>query len=436
MRERRKERVDITTWPPAHTLHEALALHDWALRLRSRSTAERHPGTRGGSFVVDETGFVLAFDRGMERLLGWTREDVIGRHKNLGYYGPADDLGVRPFEMRPLYHGLMPPQIQGGARRMTLTRKDGVVLDVVARVSPGFGRGRPVAIEVERVVGRFGVPADLARQVPIDPLTELPSHGYFEDRLRACIESARERGQPVSLLAIDVDHLRAIYETAGTARGDVATREVAGLLRATLRESDAVARFDQGDFGVLLEGACRGDARRVGGRLRASIEEMEMGRQSGAPGVRLTVSIGAACFPGDGEQCEMLLRRAQSAKGEAQRLGRNRVWCYIRRPRVVAHFPVYFDGTERSLLGLARDISSSGVFVETGSALPDGARLALALDLPQGDGVMQLVGRVARRVSGPPSALPGVGVEFETLFERDRRRLERFVLETLVCPGV
>lgn len=427
MIDRRRDPADVSSLPPAQSVSEAHAiaiLREQEARERPRG---RHPGTLGGSFVVDETGTVRAFDRGMERMLGWAAQDVIGRHKNLGVYGAADELGIRPYELRPLFHGVLPPPTTKRHTRLLLTRKDGVMLDVAARIVPGYGRGKPIGVEVDRVIARFGQPAGVEHDVPLDPVTELPTRAVLQARLRAAVESARERGLPVSVLAVDIDHLRSIYEQGGTARGDAAAREIAGVLRATVRETDAIARLEDGDFSVLLDGASRGDARRVGGRIRASIEETELLRASREGAIKATVSIGAACFPADGERGDELLARAHLALAEAQRLGRNRVWCYVRRPRLLAHFPVYFDGPVPALLGQTHDVSSSGLFVHADDPLPQGSRLALALDLPEGEGIVHLVGRIARRVAAALPSATGLGIEIERLDRADRTRLERYL---------
>ena len=103
---------------------------------------------------------------------------------------------------------------------------------------------------------------------------------------------------------------------------------------------------------------------------------------------------------------------------------------YVRRPRVNCYTEVYFDGPEGQLLGMSRDLSNSGLFVETSDLLPDGMRLGLRFTLPDVNEEVHVVARVTRRVLAgglEGSTLTGLGLEFERFSDADRGRLERFL---------
>jgi len=114
-------------------------------------------------------------------------------------------------------------------------------------------------------------------------------------------------------------------------------------------------------------------------------------------------------------------------------MGRNRVWCYLRRPRVPLEVPVFFDGAESLLVGYTRDLSPSGIFVQTAVPIDIGMRCALAFPLPGREGKVHVIGRVVRTV--PPEfstsetlRVPGMGVEFERFSGRtDRRAIDSWV---------
>ena len=125
--------------------------------------------------------------------------------------------------------------------------------------------------------------------------------------------------------------------------------------------------------------------------------------------------------------------RAREALGEARSHGRNRVWCYTRRARVPVRTPVYFDGAEPLLLGIARDLSPSGIFVQTPAPLATGMRCALAFPLPGCDGNVHVIGRVVRAIpprtiDGPAAGLAGgMAIEFERFGPSDRTAIEGFL---------
>ncbi|RMF72380.1 MAG: diguanylate cyclase [Acidobacteria bacterium] len=428
--DRRRRRVQLGA-PIARSPREVPAVTA-ATQRELRSLARRIPvASSRGAFVIDEHGYVLSFDKGMELLLGWSADEVVGRHKNFGFYGDPDELGVRPFELRPLFQGSVPWVDRPERTRMVLTRKDGVLVAVEARLVPGVGRRRCLAVEVQQVVARFGEPSGAVDADEVDPDTALPTRAYLDRRLRAAVERARESGEPIGLLVADLDYLEALGRRLGGEGARSVLREVAGLLRASVRESDVLARLEEARLAIALEAVSRGDVRRIGARLRRRVEQTLL-RPPGAPPVQLTLSIGAACFPADGTGAPELMTRAEIALEEALRLGRNRVWCYVRRPRVVASLPVWYDGPAATILGRTRNLSTSGLFVSTLDDLPPGLRLAFSLALPGEDRPMPMVGRVARRADPERREPPGVGIEFERLEEDARRKLQELVHRVLV----
>jgi diguanylate cyclase (GGDEF)-like protein/PAS domain S-box-containing protein len=412
-----------------------------ALRLAQALEAARQPQrvrrSLGpvGSFVVDGEGTILAFDRGMQRLTGWAASEVIGQHKDLGVYHQPDELGVRGFQLRPLFHGTLPKAPAARGYLLYLTRRDGQLLQVEAIMEHGGPRHSPrLGVEVRRVLARFPAPGSTTDSASVDPITGLPRASVFEERARRVAERARETGLPFSMLVLDIDHLRHVYRSAGQARGDEILRQVAGILRASVRESDLIARVDRSDFGLALPSAGRGDARRIGGRLRRIFEGLALRGLIDGSEVNVTLSVGAACHPADGEDVADLVAISREALAEATRLGHNRVWCQVRRPRALARFPVFFNGPVAGLLGTARNVSSSGILLETEEELPAGMRVALAMDLPHGRPA-KAVGRVSRatRVRGAneDEAL-ALGIEFEH-FEADaRRRLDELVSQIML----
>ena len=119
------------------------------------------------------------------------------------------------------------------------------------------------------------------------------------------------------------------------------------------------------------------------------------------------------------------------ALDEARSLGRNRVWCYVRRPRVPVRTPVYLEGSSPLLLGYTQDLSPSGLFVATPAPIDVGMRCALSFPLPTRRGNVHVIGRVVRTVppipKPPPSRAPGMGVEFERFGAEDRHAIEAYL---------
>jgi len=105
----------------------------------------------------------------------------------------------------------------------------------------------------------------LARVASTDPLTGLLRRSQFERELAACA------GETVSVLAIDVDHLREVNDSAGHEMGDLALRAIAHTLRDRLASLGTVARTAGDEFGVILPGCEGATAIAIAEELRRSV---------------------------------------------------------------------------------------------------------------------------------------------------------------------
>ena len=105
----------------------------------------------------------------------------------------------------------------------------------------------------------------LAAVAATDPLTGLLRRSDFELAL------AHAGGQTVSVLALDVDHLKVVNDSAGHEAGDVALAAIAGVLRDRLGDMGTLARTGGDEFGVLLPGVHHSTAVAVAEELRRSV---------------------------------------------------------------------------------------------------------------------------------------------------------------------
>ncbi|MCU0254694.1 MAG: diguanylate cyclase [Acidobacteria bacterium] len=392
-----------------------------------------------GRFLVDAEGMILAFDRGAESFTGWTALEVVGRGEELGVYTEPDEDGFRRFEPRALYEGSLGSVSRATPRTISICAKDGTRWQVDVILTPAASPPGAVSVELLRARGPVGAEAPAAtatateRWPGIDTLTGLPSAVEFESRLADAFALSRAEGVPFSILLVEVDGYDAFVEALGPGLGDAMLRHAARVIHGAVRGHDMTARLDGAQFGVLLEGTARTAGRAVGGRVRQAVEyhpfEVDQGRQ-----LRLTVTVGGACYPADGDTLDELTRRSREALAEARRLGRNRVWIYARRPRVRIITPVFADGQENDPIGLSYDISNSGLFVECEPRVAEGARLGLHFGVPGQVEPVRVIGRVARVSRGgesSPSGGPGLGIEFESYGQRDRAIIERYLREGL-----
>jgi diguanylate cyclase (GGDEF)-like protein len=176
-----------------------------------------------------------------------------------------------------------------------------------------------LALSFEAMRDRF------AEQIGTDPLTGCVNRRALENRLRADWRMAKRRGSHVAVVAIDLDHFKVVNDSRGHPIGDIVLQQVAGIMKATARDTDTVARLGGDEFVVILPDAGWDGAVTFAERLRHRVEEFAFGRDE-AP-VSVTVSIGLALARGtDPISPEMLLHEADRALYKAKTAGRNRVF--------------------------------------------------------------------------------------------------------------
>lgn len=166
----------------------------------------------------------------------------------------------------------------------------------------------------------------LAEQIGTDALTGCLNRRALESRLKAEWRLAKRRpDSQVALLAVDVDHFKQINDTRGHPVGDIVLQQVSGIMKATARETDAVARFGGDEFVLLLIDTGWQGALTFAERLRRRVDDFTFG-PPGTP-MSITVSVGVALAKGtDASTPEELLREADRALYKAKQQGRNRVY--------------------------------------------------------------------------------------------------------------
>lgn len=165
-----------------------------------------------------------------------------------------------------------------------------------------------------------------------DPLTGLAQRRYFERALR----SAAARGEPFSVIMLDLDRFKRVNDRYGHEAGDGVLADLASVVEGTLRATDVAARYGGEEFVILLPGAGAAEAAAVAERIRRSLERREV-KVAGAV-VRYTASFGVAASgdAGGGQDPMRVVWQADAALMAAKEAGRNQVvtWAGLDRNEV------------------------------------------------------------------------------------------------------
>ncbi len=161
-----------------------------------------------------------------------------------------------------------------------------------------------------------------------DGMTALHNFRYFKLRLKEEIVRHKRTKTGLSLLILDVDNFKNFNDTMGHPAGDEVLKKLAAILKSTVRENDIVARYGGEEFAVILPAVEKEGARILADRIRENIEQTYFEHEEIQPFGKVTVSVGAATLPGDGDDYETLLNNADTALYAAKNSGRNRVVSY------------------------------------------------------------------------------------------------------------
>jgi len=164
-----------------------------------------------------------------------------------------------------------------------------------------------------------------------DTLTSLYNRRYFEERLGLETQKAFYGGVALSLVMIDIDHFKGVNDTFGHTEGDKVLREIASLLRASVRKKDTVVRYGGEEFILILPEASLEVSSMIAERIRRLVENSPF--ELGHAQINLTVSLGISNSPNHRPKTkEEFVEMADQALYEAKRSGRNRVCIYSPMP--------------------------------------------------------------------------------------------------------
>ncbi|MDZ7660882.1 diguanylate cyclase [Thiohalophilus sp.] len=179
--------------------------------------------------------------------------------------------------------------------------------------------------EFGRLAKTFNEMADqLEFLAAYDSLTGLLNKREFEIRLNDEVRRARRARHPFVLLLLDLDDFKLVNDTHGHQAGDQVLQKLAALLKTQVRDADYIGRYGGEEFGIILTDSSEQDGSETAERIRQVVEAEQFVVNEDID-IRITMSIGLACYPDDAANADMLIGCADEALYKAKDTGRNRV---------------------------------------------------------------------------------------------------------------
>lgn len=166
----------------------------------------------------------------------------------------------------------------------------------------------------------------LRSQAIKDPLTDLFNRRYLDETFDREVARAAREDYSVCVIMLDIDHFKKVNDTYGHEAGDTILKALARVLSSRNRRGDFVCRFGGEEFVIVMPNMEMDTAYKRAEELRAALNSLYV--PYGRFNLTITISMGIASYPANGEDRESVLRAADRAMYAAKRAGRDHILTY------------------------------------------------------------------------------------------------------------
>jgi len=285
---------------------------------RSLSTAAQvFENSRDAIAILDRNYRIMAVNRAFSQITGIAQEDAIGK----------DVPGLHAGQHEPAFYQQIWDYVASNDHwegEICCMRHDQAEYPVWASLTA-------IRDSEGDVASYMAILADISERKRVeernrflaehDFLTGLPNRVLFLDRLQQALASQHRKHTSMAVMFLDLDRFKGINDSFGHQVGDVVLKEVATRLSGCVRSVDTVSRQGGDEFVVILSdiGGVDQAAHVAENVMHAVAKPVRSGNHS----ISLSVSIGIALCPDDGNDVETLLHNADVAMYHAKQNGRN-----------------------------------------------------------------------------------------------------------------
>ncbi|MDX1916608.1 MAG: PleD family two-component system response regulator [Rickettsiaceae bacterium] len=159
-----------------------------------------------------------------------------------------------------------------------------------------------------------------------DPLSGLYNRRYFDIHMDHMLQKANLESKEMALLMLDIDYFKQVNDEYGHLAGDIIIKEVAQIIKNTVRLTDLVARYGGEEFVAIIYDITMQQSLEISERVRECVERHDFILPGIAKRINKTVSIGICHVQNtDNEPRLNIVKKADEALYEAKETGRNKV---------------------------------------------------------------------------------------------------------------
>ena len=266
--------------------------------------------------IMDLSGFILSWNRGAEKMFGYTSHEELGKNILFLYEDEEADQSQD--------QDLLNAFLTNGAQEMEVRRrkKNGEVFWASLTLSLITGvddQAAGIVGYLSDITHRKEAEKKINQLAYFDLLTNLPNRSLFKQLADQTLQIAQRKQVNAALLFIDLNRFKPINDMLGHRVGDALLSMVAQRLVQALRDQDIIARLGSDEFAIALpEIATHSDANAVALKIMENLQDIFCveGHE-----LRISASIGISIFPADGADAEALLRCADIAMYQAKKTG-------------------------------------------------------------------------------------------------------------------
>lgn len=296
----------------------SLNINEWSQALRLKVANSLFTNSCEGICITDASERIVDVNPTFCQLTGYSREELQGKTPRIL------NSGLQPHE----FYADMWKALQGTGEwhgELWNRNRSGALYAVRLNISAICDESGSVTHYLAIMADITAMKAhqdDWEQKANFDSLTGLPNRLLLEDRLRQAMAHSRRTGLLLAICYLDLDGFKPINDGYGHEVGDHVLVETANRLSRSVRAGDTVARLGGDEFVLLLWGienvqVCD----QTLGRLISDVDS-PISFENGE--VSVTVSVGVAVFPIDGDDPSLLTAQADSAMYRSKRAGGNR----------------------------------------------------------------------------------------------------------------